>query len=103
MIVTEAEALTKWCPETRVAFLGSLVGNRPSTSMIDFADREAARTGDDRDLKYLRQQQADTHCIGSRCMFWQWAGQRKVPNGNDEAHGTCGSAPDFGPFPKVAP
>lgn len=34
--------------------------------------------------------QDSTHCLGSGCMLWRWAGYRKVPSNNDEAHGVCG-------------
>lgn len=98
MNVTEAEAKLKWCPQSRVAFPGGHVGNRPSSALIRFAQDEAARTGasqDSRELQYLLEQRADTHCIGSRCMWWRFTGYREVPGGNDEAHGTCGAAVDI--------
>lgn len=94
MNCTEAEAVTKWCPLTRVSFL-SHVANRVSSSRLRAAKAEADRTGDDRDWKYYCTEVADTNCIGSLCMFWKFTGYRKVPNGNDEAHGTCGAAPDY--------
>jgi hypothetical protein len=77
MILTEEEAKKCWCPFARVAFAGQHVGNRPSSSMIRFAEDEAKRTGaaaDSQDLRYLLEQRADTMCIGSRCMAWQEAG-----------------------------
>ncbi len=91
MICTEAEAVTKWCPMTRVAFMGSYA-NRISSERLQAARAEADRTGDDRDWKYYIQQMKDTHCIGSLCMMWRWAGYKRIPNGNDEAHGCCALA-----------
>ena len=97
MNVTEAEAVTKWCPLTRVAFLGNTVANRVSSARLQIAKSEADRTGDDCDYKHFAREMADTHCIGSLCMFWKFTGYRPVPSGNDEAHGTCGAAPQFPP------
>lgn len=101
MIVTEAEATKRWCPFARVAYVGNSVMNRVSTFHHELAQKQAA-AGDDRDLKYYERQVADTHCIGSRCMAWRWAGYHRVPSSTvpnqDEAHGYCGlagPAPDY--------
>jgi hypothetical protein len=95
MLLTEAKATECWCPFARVAFVGDTVMNRVSTFHQQLAQKQADR-GDDRDLKYYQQQERDTHCVGSRCMAWRWAGYRPVsslttPN-QDEAHGYCGLA-----------
>jgi hypothetical protein len=93
VIVTEDQARALWCPQSRVAFPGQNVANRPASAMMRFAEQEALRTGaagDSRDLQYLREQRADCNCIASACMFWQFVGYRKVRSGNDEAHGCCG-------------
>jgi hypothetical protein len=100
MNVTEDEARKRWCPMTRVAFLGSHVGNRVSSAMLKMCEKSSAQ-GDRRDLDYVLQQVADTLCIASACMFWKFTGYRQVPNGNDEAHGTCGLAPDLPDPPPV--
>lgn len=90
MNCTEAEAKLKWCPMSRVLFLGQAASNRVSTARIQAAKAEADRTGDDRDHQYFAREVADTHCLGSLCMFW------KVTHGkNQELYGTCGAAPDF--------
>lgn len=94
MNVTEAEAVTKWCPQSRVAFMGES-GNRVSSERLRAAAAESKRTGDSRDLEFYVQRLKDTHCIGSLCMWWKFTGYRRVPGGNDEAHGTCGAAPDI--------
>lgn len=94
MNVTEAEAVMKWCPQSRVAFMGE-VGNRVSSERLRAAKAEADRTGDDRDYRFYVARVADTHCIGSLCMWWRFTGYREVPSGNDEAHGTCGAAADI--------
>jgi len=91
MICTEDEARKKWCPLTRVAFLGQHVGNRVSTAMLKMCEKSSAQ-GDHRDLDYTLQQVADTTCIASACMFWRWAGYKRIPNGNDETHGCCALA-----------
>jgi hypothetical protein len=92
MIVTEAQAGKMWCPIARVHAPGNQMVNRFSTATMVMAVKEAARTGDERDLKYFQSQEADTHCIGSKCMLWRFTGYRPVPSGNDEAHGCCGMA-----------
>lgn len=59
MAMTEAEARTKWCPNTR------------KVVSLDNADRQpmqissANRTRDDQPICV---------CIASRCMFWRWDG-----------------------------
>lgn len=100
MNVTEAEAVLKWCPQSRVAFFGEVGTNRISSERLRAAKAEADRTGDDRDWKFYIARLHDTHCIGSLCMWWRFTGYREVPGGNDEAHGTCGAAPDY-PAPPV--
>jgi hypothetical protein len=95
--VTEAEARKLWCPQARVAFMGQHVGNRVSSAMIRLGVKQADQ-GDTRDLNYLREHQADCHCLASGCMFWKFTGYRQVPSsvrGQDEAHGTCGIAADY--------
>src|SRR6266403_1574332 len=87
MICTEAEAVTKWCPMTRVSFPGHYA-NRISTAHLQAARAEADRTGNDRDWKYYIEQMKDTHCIGSLCMMWRWA---RYPN-NDTPSGCCALA-----------
>jgi hypothetical protein len=90
VILTEAEALTKWCPFSRVAFMDGNC-NRISSERLRFAKAEAERTGDDRDWKYYCAKLPDTHCIGSLCMAWRAADPAKHgpcdPNG-----GYCGLA-----------
>src|SRR5882762_10047069 len=83
MICTEDEARKKWCPLTRVAFLGQHVGNRVSTAMLKMCEKSSAQ-GDHRDLDYTLQQVADTTFIASACMFWRWAGYKRIPNGDAE-------------------
>jgi hypothetical protein len=87
---TEDEATRMWCPFTRVAFMGSHVGNRVSTAMLQMTEKSAER-GEARDYDYFRQQQADCNCIASRCMAWRWAGYHRRGD-NAEATGFCGLA-----------
>lgn len=99
MILTEAEAAKCWCPQARVAFFGE-AANRISTERLKAALSEADRTGDRRDLEHIHARIADTRCIGSLCMWWRYIGYRPVAaafQGQDEAHGCCGAAPDVPP------
>lgn len=67
MRVTEAEALTKWCPFTREGITARerVVDGKPGP--------DASR------------------CIGSRCMAWRWS-EYATPTGDDPRRGFCGLA-----------
>ncbi len=88
MILTEAEAAVRWCPFSRVAFVGQVATNRLSTHHMQLA-QQAADRGDGRDLRYYDQQRADTCCIASKCMAWRWA---EEPT-SDRSRGHCGLVP----------
>jgi hypothetical protein len=64
MILTEAEAKTKWCPFGR--FLAEVRVNRTTVAAA------AVNTAGANDIRG----QATSICIGSHCMAWRWAMKR---------------------------
>ena len=64
MLLLESEALTKWCPLSRVLLPVHQSGNRIST----FHKERASTPGD---KEHYAQQERDCLCIASRCMFWR--------------------------------
>ena len=67
----ETEAIKRWCPFARVSFPSGNSANRISAAVLDGAEREALRTGDNRDWLYYQNQERDCACIGSKCMAWR--------------------------------
>lgn len=84
MILTEEEAKTKWCPETRVHVvpdMGGVYVNKPlsESNTYGYATEKSVM------------------CIGSACMAWRWKLAREAANPirterSDYAHGYCGKA-----------
>jgi hypothetical protein len=93
VILTEAEAATRWCPFARVSLPANSAGNR-----ISSFHKSIASTAGDRD--HYAQQEADCCCIGSRCAAWRWHEWRMKRGPDDqflnppvqEQTGFCGLA-----------
>ena len=59
MILTEAEAKTKWCPFARFLGQGAQGGRLIALAAVNIGDENG---------KEIR-----SYCISSRCMAWRWA------------------------------
>ena len=59
--MTEAEALTKWCPEARVSLYHRATD---ANRMVRYGSGE----GSEDFQEFL----AQTRCLGSGCMAWRW-------------------------------
>lgn len=84
MMYTEDEAKTKWCPFARVAFSwgegGSIFDGEGATPMATTVNRG-------------RNLSADTLCIASACMAWQWEPEdeeRPLSDQRATTRGYCG-------------
>lgn len=83
--MTEDEAKTKWCPQTRVAAAGPVGGSFWNRSLDD----AGVETGENTTSAHVKL----SRCIGSACMAWRrWyfdplVGQREGQDG-----GYCGLA-----------
>lgn len=82
MLVTEAEASARWCPEVRLG-AGSRMANgvivvnsnTPVCNRVDIGENTAAILG---------------RCVGSMCMMWRWMDSNNTsPN---LRRGYCGLA-----------
>jgi hypothetical protein len=97
MLTTEAEAKTKWCPHARV-IVGRILSQDTHTitnpqsphNRVSFGAGGQATPG-------------GSHCLGSGCMFWRWAGWLNRSSGCVASHcpeedrdgdrlGYCGAA-----------
>ena len=83
MIVTEEEAKALWCPFSRATMY--VRGDLPETEKpVDLVGHAANRIIlDDVAITEKIQGCIDktgaTRCLGSRCMAWRWAPQKRVP------------------------
>lgn len=68
-MMTESQALERWCPFARVHVPAGLI-NRVAAAMRRIASK-ARLNGNIADAEYIEEQEADTHCIGSKCMAWR--------------------------------
>lgn len=68
-MMTEREALRKWCPFTRVAMSAGAASNRAGSASA-FADMTD-----------------ETRCLASGCALWRW--EYEV-NRNPTSRGSCG-------------
>lgn len=91
MLMTEEQAMRKWCPMARVVMPVNQTANRVATSLLKMVD--------DRDRDYFTEQAENCKCVASDCAMWRWGGMRYLPGTtatdggmNDEAHGYCGLA-----------
>ena len=68
MILTEEEAKTKWCPETRIHEVrgAGVYVNKPITDENPHGHANAA----------------SVMCIGSACMAWRWYGMKVHADGS---------------------
>jgi hypothetical protein len=73
MVLTEDDAKTKWCPETRVAITAGMAANRT-----------ASMSEDGRGYANIFE---ETRCLGSGCMLWRWQSLTSGPGG--QAIGFC--------------
>ena len=64
MLVTEAEAKTKWCPKAFPAYADGVAGNRWDNDTFCQAEQRKGQVAP-RPLN---------SCLGSQCMFWRWVG-----------------------------
>lgn len=76
MMLTEAEAKTKWCPFARITLQHD--GTNVSWNRICTDDDKLSLT------EHVR-------CIASECMAWRWEGGNP-PAPNHYKHGYCGLA-----------
>lgn len=70
MIVSEAEAITKWCPHIRVARSEPV---DPSVN-INAPGNATVVAGCNSDALGRNRVPGSCRCIGSGCMAWRWAG-----------------------------
>jgi len=87
-LVTEKEAVEKWCPMARVAT--PVTAHLTGHVIAAIACNRSSRSAPDQRLK-AEVSPESARCIGSRCMAWRWA----IEEGR--ARGYCGA------FGKVEP
>lgn len=68
--MTEDHAKQLWRPFARVHVPAGLI-NRISGALRRIAQKARAQ-GNIADAEYIEEQEADTRCIASGCMAWQW-------------------------------
>lgn len=73
MMLSEAEAKTKWCPLVRVTMTGFAGGGRGPHPAVNRTDG------------------VGTSCQGAACMFWRWGPARVVAT---SPHGHAGTVPE---------
>lgn len=81
MILTEAEAITRWCPLSRVYAYGVPTAREMApTATGGPANRFINADGPELNPETCR-------CLASGCMLWMWAAEEGAAG---ERHGYCG-------------
>lgn len=83
MILTEVEAKRRWCPHTRVALSQGMAANRTG----------AKESGLHPNCSGYANVYAETRCLGSDCMMWDWLDLDRLAS---DRRGRCGLISSMG-------